>query len=81
MPPKIITQGKREVGQEFNAVTELLTHIGSVFSLFSGGERYGTARVIGDNHHDSRYTSEKHGGGKTNMADHNYRFRVETSNK
>lgn len=72
----------RSKGQTFNARLNLISKIGSVFSLFFGGKRYGSARVIADPCNDARYHIEmqRNGGmNPANMADRVYTFEVEHS--
>lgn len=72
----------RQVGETFNARLNLISKIGSSISLFFGGQRYGSARVVGEPCKDPRYQVEmqRQGGmNPSNMAEHVYTFQVEHS--
>lgn len=79
---RIESQHPRQVGETFVAQTSLLTKIGSVFGLTHNGQRYGSARVVGEPCKDPKYqvNMQRQGGmNNTNMADHQYEFQVEHS--
>lgn len=72
----------RQEGEVFNARLNLMSKVGSVFSLFFGGQRYGSARVIAEPCKDQKYQVEmqRQGGmNQTNMAQNVYTFQVEHS--
>ncbi len=75
--PQIVANQTPIVGEEFVIRANLLSKVGSCFSIVFNGVRVGVARVVRDYHSEKQWTREKHGGGLTNLAFHKYGIKVE----